>query len=234
MVQNLYNHPDAYEVLFQEKEYEKEVEFVTEHVQNLKDRGKRALIVGCGTGNHSTYLEDAGFEVTGVDPSPAMVERARQKTDGDFRVDSLPDIDLVEEFDLIWIPYTVVNYLSPDELEPSIKRLSPHLLKDGCLVLDIGDFPHMTAPSLQIASSSDGSCARIFWYRYLTKNRLQLQSLTFFNEEWFIDQHELTNYYEEDVVRVLRQSGFETDIYDWYGTMTNMDDPAVFVAHKKP
>ena len=40
----------------------------------------RILDVGCGFGRHSIELARRGYEVTGIDPSAAMIQAARQKT----------------------------------------------------------------------------------------------------------------------------------------------------------
>jgi len=42
----------------------------------------RALDIGCGTGTHSKYLQDHGWEVTGVDFMPRALEAAKQKAPG--------------------------------------------------------------------------------------------------------------------------------------------------------
>jgi glycine/sarcosine N-methyltransferase len=42
----------------------------------------RLLDLGCGTGEHSRFLASAGFEVTGVDSSPAMLAAAREGVSG--------------------------------------------------------------------------------------------------------------------------------------------------------
>ena len=39
----------------------------------------RAVELGCGTGTNSIYLASRGFDVTGMDCSPAALERARKK-----------------------------------------------------------------------------------------------------------------------------------------------------------
>ncbi|PKV84220.1 bifunctional 2-polyprenyl-6-hydroxyphenol methylase/3-demethylubiquinol 3-O-methyltransferase UbiG [Streptomyces sp. TLI_146] len=43
-------------------------------------RGKRAIDVGCGTGEFTRHLYAAGLDVTGIDWSPAMIALARQAT----------------------------------------------------------------------------------------------------------------------------------------------------------
>ncbi|WP_437316652.1 class I SAM-dependent methyltransferase [Sorangium sp. So ce385] len=42
-------------------------------------RGRRALEVGCGTGHWLELLHKNGFEVTGLDASPGMLEQARAR-----------------------------------------------------------------------------------------------------------------------------------------------------------
>src|SRR5262249_31139609 len=41
----------------------------------------RAIDLGCGTGTHAVWLARQGFDVTGVDLSPAAVERARRQAE---------------------------------------------------------------------------------------------------------------------------------------------------------
>lgn len=45
-------------------------------------RGQRILEIGCGTGIFLDVLHGAGFDVTGIDASPAMLEAARQRMGG--------------------------------------------------------------------------------------------------------------------------------------------------------
>lgn len=41
-------------------------------------RGRRALDFGCGAGRSTRFLRDLGFDVVGIDVSPAMLEQARR------------------------------------------------------------------------------------------------------------------------------------------------------------
>jgi SAM-dependent methyltransferase len=55
------------------------VSFFEEHKSELleKDRLPRMLDVGCGIGQELAFFAAQGFEVTGIEPVPAMRERAR-------------------------------------------------------------------------------------------------------------------------------------------------------------
>jgi ubiquinone/menaquinone biosynthesis C-methylase UbiE len=41
--------------------------------------GERVLDVGCGTGNYTLALAEAGFDAVGIDYAPGMLKRAREK-----------------------------------------------------------------------------------------------------------------------------------------------------------
>ena len=43
------------------------------------EKNKNILEIGCGTGRHTKRILDAGNKVTGVDISPGMLEKAKEK-----------------------------------------------------------------------------------------------------------------------------------------------------------
>lgn len=70
--------------------------------------GMKILDVGCGTGNFSIKLAEAGCKVTGIDKSEEMLSIARKKAkdkglDIDFRVMDVYDLDFPDEsFDAVF------------------------------------------------------------------------------------------------------------------------------------
>ncbi len=66
------NHP-----LLTPKRAAAEVDFVVEKLS--LQPGMRVLDVGCGFGRHSLELARRGYEVLGIDPSPAMIAAATQR-----------------------------------------------------------------------------------------------------------------------------------------------------------
>lgn len=230
------DHPDAYDALYAAKDYEREVTFTLDRFDAHGNSGNRALVVGCGIGRHSAVLEDRRFRVTGVDPNPAMLDRARERSDGRFPSGGLPALETRFEgddpaFDLVWAPFTVLNYLAFDQLAPALESLTAVLTDGGVLVFDVGDFPEMRAPALQIASGADRDCARLYQF-HRGGDRARMDALVFYGEEWFTDTHTLTVFDPTTIADSLRELGYTAETHDWYGDApTVMSDPAVIVAY---
>jgi len=66
-----------YDLIYKDKDYEKEVDFI----ENIfwKNRPKKILEVGCGTGNYTKILLKRGYEVTALDISEDMLKIAEEK-----------------------------------------------------------------------------------------------------------------------------------------------------------
>lgn len=106
--------------------------------------GGRVLDLACGPGRHSIELAKKGFRVTGVDHSPFLLAKARERA-GDAGV----EIEWVEEdmrsfqrpgvFDLVINMYTAFGYFD-DKAEDLqvLKRIHANLVQGGALVMDMG------------------------------------------------------------------------------------------------
>ena len=119
---------------------------------------KKALDVGCGEGRFCRMLKTHGVDVTGVDPTPALIAAARARdADGAYLeavAERLPFGD--EAFDL------VVSYLSLIDI-PDIQAAIPEMAR----VLNPGG-------ALLIANlnSFNTACADIGWVRGSAGQRL--------------------------------------------------------------
>ena len=94
--------------------------------------GARVLDAGCGTGYPiSAYLVARGYNVTGIDPSEKMLEKAkalRLKNARFFKSDFL-GFETGEKFDAI-IAFDCLWYIEPDR-QREIYSKAASLLKDG-------------------------------------------------------------------------------------------------------
>jgi SAM-dependent methyltransferase len=99
-----------------------------------------ALDVGCGVGRWSLRLAALGMEVTGVDVSPFMIERAAERAresglTATFLAGDLRSIGIGRRFDLILCVTVLQHIVDPEEAAVAIARLAAHLDPDGELVL---------------------------------------------------------------------------------------------------
>ncbi|MEZ5995137.1 MAG: class I SAM-dependent methyltransferase [Hyphomonadaceae bacterium] len=64
--------------------------------------GATILDLGCGAGQDSASMRDAGFDVVSMDASRALAEEAKRRWNVDVRVLDFADLDEVERFDGVW------------------------------------------------------------------------------------------------------------------------------------
>ena len=107
--------------------------------------GLDVLELGCGTGRVAVPLAEAGLRVTGVDLSPAMLARARERAEGlplwlvegDIRT-----LDLGERFGAVLLPLGGLQHMTTTrEVVAALETVARHLALDGQAVVDI-EAPH--------------------------------------------------------------------------------------------
>jgi SAM-dependent methyltransferase len=134
-----------YDQLYAEKSYAAECDLVVEAARRHLARAPETVLdVGCGTGAHAIDLAGRGYRVTGVDLSPAMLERAAQKAaaleparrpsfvQGDARSFSTGG-----RHDLAIMMFAVVGYLtSNDDVLAGLRNVRRHLASGALFVCD--------------------------------------------------------------------------------------------------
>ncbi|HZG66635.1 MAG TPA: class I SAM-dependent methyltransferase [Herpetosiphonaceae bacterium] len=105
--------------------------------------GGRMLDLACGTGTLALLMAEAGWEVTGLDASPAMLCEAHRKQQragaevvllqGDLRAFSVG-----EPFGLVTCCYDSLNYLLvEDDLRACVRAVAAALLPGGLFCFDL-------------------------------------------------------------------------------------------------
>ncbi len=108
-------------------------------------RGRRALDFGCGAGRSTRFLRGLGFEPVGVDISPAMLSRARERDPaGDYRL--VPDGDLSSlapnRYDLVLAAFTFDN-VPTLEKKTTLFRALRQLLAPGGRIVTVVSSPEI-------------------------------------------------------------------------------------------
>lgn len=136
-----------YDLIYREKDYENEVEYITSLILKHNPNAKTILDLGCGTGIHANLLAKKGFSVTGVDYSSEMIKIANNKKSNeyldninrlDFIVGDIKSIKLDKKFDVVISIFHVFSYLNSNaDIHETIHNIDTHLNKnDGLLIFD--------------------------------------------------------------------------------------------------
>jgi SAM-dependent methyltransferase len=96
--------------------------------------GKRVLDAGCGTGRHTAWLAEHGAQVTGADPSVAMLAKARAKCPGVELVEGAFETLPAGPFDIV-VNGLVLEHL-PEVASP-IAAMARVLAPGGRLVVSV-------------------------------------------------------------------------------------------------
>jgi len=136
-------YANAYDYLYQDKDYEKECDFVEEIFKKHGKSVKTILDLGCGTGGHALVLAKRGYKVVGVDHSEEMLKVARMKAKKaglkiDFHKSSIQDLKLNEIFDAIISMFAVMSYQTHNEdVALACKKAKQHLKQGGVFIFDV-------------------------------------------------------------------------------------------------
>jgi len=135
-----------YDLLYGDKNYQREIEFVSALIKRHAPGAKTILDLGCGTGIHACALAQQGFKVTGIDHSAGMLARARERDARRIAAGSAPaeflkadirDFKLNRRFDAVVALFHVVSYLPENsDLEAAFARIAEHLNPSGLLIFD--------------------------------------------------------------------------------------------------
>ena len=115
------------------------------------------LDAGCGTGRVAIEMAARGYDVTGVDLDPGMLDTARTKApDVDWHLADLLDVDLGRRFDLIALPGNVMIFLAPGTEAAVVANLQRHLRPGGLLVAGF-----QLGPGKLTLAAYDDHCAAV-------------------------------------------------------------------------
>jgi len=129
-----------YHILYRHRDDNEARYFIDNLLAHLDlPKGSRVLDLACGRGRHSVYLNRKGYDVTGLDLSPANIRYARQFENPTLRFDvhDMREVYSKKAYDCIFNLFTSFGYFGEmEENTRVICSMAEMLLPGGRVVLD--------------------------------------------------------------------------------------------------
>jgi SAM-dependent methyltransferase len=155
-----------YDLLYRDKDYEAEVEYVARTLRSAAPAVQRLLEFGSGTGRHGRLLARQGFQVFGIERSQRMVAEAQRHAvsrpagDGGFACcqGDIKTVDLGNVFDAVISLFHVVSYQTCNaDLIATFRNAARHLKGGGIFFFDVWHGPAVLRerPSVRVKRIED-------------------------------------------------------------------------------
>lgn len=135
-----------YDLLYCDKDYVAEAEYVAKFVRQHALNAQRVLELGCGTGAHAEHLARMGYSVHGVDLSAEMLLRAENRKAAlpldvaqrlSFGHGDVRTVQIGKSFDVVISLFHVMSYQKTnDDLVSALETASSHLSPGGIFLFD--------------------------------------------------------------------------------------------------
>lgn len=189
-----------------------------------KDKNARILELCCGTGRLTLPIAKEGYNISGVDYTPSMLEQAKiraseEGVDIQFIEADIRKLELSEKFDFIFIPFNSIHHLYKNEdLFKAFRVVKNHLKEGGFFLFDCFN------PNIQYIVKGEKEQQQIAEYttndnrEVLIKQVMRYENNTQINRiEWHyyingvfdsIQNLDMRLYYPQELDTYLKWNGF--------------------------
>lgn len=230
---NVFNdYANYYDLLYAEKNYKAEAEYVEELLSKHEANFMKVLDIGCGTGKHADYLSQKAQSVYGIDLSKKMLNSAIKLSsenpklsfsEGDVRTFSIP-----HKFEIITSLFHVFSYLNTNEdTLQAMKNVRNHLTDDGIFIFDFWYGPAvLTDPPVARTKELANDYLKIT--RFATPEMLYNDNVAIVNYQMIIEdlqrktsfeideKHSMRYYFMPEIALLLNLAGLKLmTSYKW-------------------
>lgn len=156
-----------YDLLYRDKDYEEEANYVASFIRAHNPTATRILELGCGTGGHAVHLAALGYTVHGIDLSDSMLARANARkaaqppevaTRLTFGRGDVRTLRTGKSYDAVVSLFHVMSYqTSNSDLLATFETAYSHLLPGGLFLFDFWYGPAVLTeqPELRVKRLED-------------------------------------------------------------------------------
>lgn len=151
-----------YNAFYHDKDYAAEGRQVDTLLKLYGSNIRKVINYGCGTGRHDIELSKLGYDCTGIDMSPLMIDIARQNSkdmgvDIDFYVSDIRTYEPEEKYDAVVSLFHVMSYQNGNEDILAAFRSARKALKRGIFLFDVWYGPGVLSspPAVRVKEAED-------------------------------------------------------------------------------
>lgn len=185
---------------------------------NCLKRGAKGVDIGCGNGYFTRALCKAGYDVAGIDISPAMLSVAKTKAaeEGvrcEFLLGDITKLKLTGKVDFAVAINDCLNYVAKDKLKAAFSHVYSALSKGGIFLFDISSSYKLRNIIGENMFGEDGEDISYMWFNRQTEDGV-IMDLTFFVKgkdgryTRFDERHVQYAHEERDILSILSEVGF--------------------------
>lgn len=201
----------------------------------LKEQNVNTVLdMTCGTGSQVFYLTERGYQITGSDFSPALLEQARktakaQNLDLTFIDGDMRDLQ-VGKFDAVITMFNAIGHVSKADFARTMRNIHGNLNDGGIYIFDIFNLGAITDDiidsfKMDIQTTKNGAKIRNQQYSEVDRENRLLTSHDHYTitkrgrePEIYTNSFSLQIYTADELKQMLEQNGFEVvHQYDLYG-----------------
>ena len=156
-----------YDLLYQDKDYDAEVDYIHQLINQHNSNAKSLLNMGCGTGKHDFLLLEKGYDIVGFDISKKMIDEAnlaknksQYKKSINFTEGDIQKFRMKTKFDVVTSLFHVMSYQTTnDALDKSFKTAKYHMEDKGIFIFDCWNGPGVLSekPEIRIKEMSNSN-----------------------------------------------------------------------------
>ncbi len=215
---NLYSK--YYDLLYGNKDYNEEANYVSDCIQKYSAEAKTILEFGSGTGMHGLILQKLGYDIYGLERSEQMVMEAQLRGLKCEQADII-DFEMDRKFDVVISLFHVISYIIENaSLEMVFRNASKNLNSGGLFIFDVWYSPavYHLKPETRIkkVENKDISVVRIAEPEMHTNKNVVDVNYTILvseknSDKWneFQEKHPMRHFSIPEIELLAKLTGFE-------------------------
>ncbi len=226
--------------------YDEWCDFLVDKLKSLGvDQGSLICDLGCGTGEVTKRLSEAGYDMIGVDNSSEMLEIAQEKTKEDvmYLLQDMSEIELYGTVKAFVSVCDSINYLTDKrDLLQTFKKVANYLDEGGIFIFDVNSpFKYEELLSDNTFAENREEVSFIWENEYDRKSKKNYYDLTLFvkSTDGLFRKYEETHvqraYSIEEIKEMLTKAHLELiGVFDGYSNKKSgkESDRLLFIARE--